>query len=122
MKLNSNAWKEGAEMRQNVRNIAIGFSVLAGLALWVTLTGHTARAVYVGIEPGTYSPDVAYLRTDPDASYIMPRNGDFQALKAGCRYDFTYEPTFGRVLQKTRAIRPRHVRSATLVDCPGVRS
>ena len=115
MKWDPTSWNAAAEMRENIRGIAIVSTALFGMMAWFMIAGHTTRAVYLGTEPGYSSADGAHLRTDPNANYQMPRNSNFYALKTGCRYDFTYEPSFGR---KQRANRPRHVRSATLVDCP----
>ena len=116
MKWDPTSWNAAAEMRQNIRGIAIGAVILVGLMAWFLIVGHTTRAVYLGTEPGYSSADGAHLRTDPNANYLMPRNSDFYALKAGCRYDFTYERAV-RAAENGQAV-TRHVRSATLVDCP----
>jgi hypothetical protein len=67
--------------------------------------------------PAVPPPGPARLRTDPDVNWVMERNGNFCALKAGCRYNFNYEQTFGR--RRARSEFPeRRIRAATLVDCP----
>ncbi|NWG24787.1 MAG: hypothetical protein HXY30_10330 [Pseudorhodoplanes sp.] len=49
----------------------------------------------------------------------MARDYHYFALKPGCRYDFTYDPHFGRNQSPSpNGNRTRYVRTATLVDCP----
>jgi hypothetical protein len=94
--------------------IVIGGMLLLGAILWVTLTGSTARAVYLG--PVATLSDGIVLRTEPSAQYIIPDDERFAALRPGCRYDFNYAASRGAKGASTP--RNRHVRAATLVDCP----
>lgn len=113
-------WQQLVEWHHGARAIPIVFATLFALALYSWLAGTTARAVFVSAVPG---PDRAsvYLRTEPHAFYIMPRNASYHALRPGCRYDFNYDPHFGRdTVTSPKARRWRNVRHATLVDCPGL--
>lgn len=112
------AWKEAIDYRNTIRAMLIGLPLLAILPGWAWFAGYTERAVYLGPSPGFSGSSEARLRTQPDANWVMERNNNYHALKVGCRYDFSYEPNFGR----RRAQFPeRHVRKATLVDCPAAR-
>jgi hypothetical protein len=111
------AWKDAIEYRRTLQAMLIGLPLLAALTGWVWFFGHTERAVYLGPSPAFSGAAEARLRTEPDFNWVMARNGNYHALKAGCRYDFNYDPHFGR--RTARGDHPeRHVRKATLVDCP----
>lgn len=110
-------WKEAIEYRRIMQVVPLGLGLLALLMGWVWYFGHTERAVYLGPSPAFQGAPEARLRTQPDFNWVMARNDNYYALKVGCRYDFNYEPRFGRLRTQPEHAE-RHVRRATLVDCP----
>ncbi|MDQ2082588.1 hypothetical protein RA307_20570 [Xanthobacteraceae bacterium Astr-EGSB] len=92
--------------------------LIVAVLAFAWLLGRTERAAYLGIAAGYAAADEAYLRTDSSMAFVMARDRHFRALVVGCRYDFNYDPQFGRARSSERSS-PRRVRSATLVDCPG---
>ena len=111
-------WQVFAEWQDQWHYLAIGAMLLTALFGWSWLSGTTSRAVFLGAQQGPVEDSVT-LRTEPFAHYVMARDGYYFALKPGCRYDFTYDPHFGRNHSSSpKSQRTRYVRKATLVDCP----
>ncbi len=100
----------------DTRNTVI-FTVLIGAVLlffWVI--GKTDRVVYIGADHQVPAQGQIALKTEPAGFYFIDRNAIHAAMKSGCRYDLSYAPEFGR--NSNSAGRAKHIRSATLVDCP----
>jgi hypothetical protein len=116
MSSTSSLWSAQAEYRRAIAAALAALLIVVVLA-FVWALGRTERAVYLGIAAGFAAAEDAYLKTDSDMAFVMPRDRHFHALVVGCRYDFNYDPQFGRTRGSER--NPlRRVRSATLVDCP----
>jgi hypothetical protein len=116
MSLTSPPWPVEAEYRRTVGAALAALLIVAVLA-FVWLLSRTERAIYLGIAAGHAAAEEAYLRTDSPMAFVMARDRDFRALVVGCRYDFSYDPQFGRARGAGRNTLHR-VRRATLVDCP----
>jgi hypothetical protein len=102
-------WQVFADWRADWRSITIALILLTALFGW---------SWFSGTQPGPVEDSVS-LRTEPFAHYVMARDGYYFALRPGCRYDFTYDPHFGRNHSSSpKSQRTRYVRKATLVDCP----
>jgi hypothetical protein len=116
MSMTSPLWSAEAEYRRTVCAVLAALLIAAVLACaW--FLGRTERAVYLGIVAGYTAAEEAHLKTDSPMAFVMARDRHFRALVVGCRYDFNYDPQFGRARSPGRNILHR-VRNATLVDCP----
>jgi hypothetical protein len=104
----------------DVRNTMIAAALIGVVLLFFWLIGKTDRVVYLGPDHGQVPLDNQVLiATEPAGSYFIERNAIYAAMKAGCRYDLNYAPEFGRTRGANTPRGPvKHIRSATLVDCP----
>lgn len=108
-------WKQAAELREAVPWLLALAAMVIGMLLWDLAVGRSARVTYLGPMPGVAIEDTVRLETDPPGNYRMARGPLHSSLKRGCRYDLNYTVPYGRYRGTQR---PRHVRAATLVDCP----
>lgn len=59
------------------------------------------------------------IKTEAPGNYFIERNEIYAAMKAGCRYDLNYAPAFRPNRGGNATLgQSKHIRSATLVDCP----
>jgi hypothetical protein len=116
----SDPFSPAAKLNTDVRNLTVVSILIVGLVVFYWLIGHTDRVVYLGPDHGQIALDNQVpLKTEPAGNYFIARNAIYTAMKSGCRYDLNYAPEFGRNRGATTARgRTKHIRSATLVDCP----
>ncbi|MGJ4891371.1 hypothetical protein ACQR1Y_24520 [Bradyrhizobium sp. HKCCYLRH3099] len=100
------------KLRNDVRGLSILALLVVGMAVWVTLAGHTDRVVYRG-SGGGWGQDMVVLKTDQPGVYLIERSSDHRDMKVGCTYDLSYDHEFGQY----RRNRIKTVRRATLVGC-----
>lgn len=107
-----------AEKLTDTRSVVIATLLMLAVLAVFWLIGKTDRVIYLGPDHGQVAmTDQVPLKTAPAGHYFIERNAIYAAMKPGCRYDVTYPPTYGRG-NRAPGGHTKHIRSATLVDCP----
>lgn len=109
-----------AEKLTDTRSVVTATALMLAVLAIFWLIGKTDRVIYLGPDHGQVPMNNQVpLKTDPAGNYFIERNAIHAAMKPGCRYDLTYPPTYGRNRgANTTRGQEKHIRSATLVDCP----
>lgn len=104
----------------DARNIMIAAALIGAVLMFFWIVGKTDRVIYHGPDHGQVPIDNQIpLKTEPAGNYFIERDTIYAAMKPGCRYDLNYAPEFGRHRGPAAPRgRTKHIRSATLVDCP----
>jgi len=106
-------------MHDQIAPILLVFALLLSLFGFFWFQGSTDRVTYLGPDHGrAQSVTEVNVKTEPYGFYIVQRNEAYRSMRIGCRYDFTYSPTFGRNRGGPSGLKTKYVRSARLVDCP----
>jgi hypothetical protein len=116
----SNPFPPSANYYLDARNTMIVAALIGTVLIFFWVLGKIDRVVYLGPDPGQVPLDnQVQLKTEPVGNYLIERNAIYAAMKSGCRYDLNYAPEFGRNRGATTTRgRTKHIRGATLVDCP----
>jgi hypothetical protein len=106
-------------MHDQTAPILLAVALVLAVFGFVWLMGSTDRVTYLGPDHGrAQTVTEVNVKTEPYGLYILQRNDAYRSMKIGCRYDFTYSPTFGRTRGRPSGLKTKLVRSARLVDCP----
>jgi hypothetical protein len=114
------SFSTAAKFNADVRNLGIvGILIVSAIVVY-WFVGTTDRVIYLGPDHGQVPVDNQVpLKTEPPGSYLIERNENYAAMKAGCRYDLNYAPAFRRNRGGNSTLgQTKHIRSVTLVSCP----